>query len=368
MSVRLRSFLPSLALSAAAVLGTVLAVETAFRLLHVSVGTVQINRATIRRCANPRLQFELRPGARVAAEVEYRVNALGLRGPETPAEKPEGRRRIAVLGDSIAFGYWVAETDAFPHQLEELLNEVKGGEPSFEALNFGVPGYNLDQEIEVLRARALATAPDLVVIAFCLNDLEGIFSHEFGLVQDRSERERTLLGRVREELLAHSLLFSWIEYRMAEREARRSFVKAKNPLPGRLYDEAITRQKAALVSKFDVVRSLLAPAGIPAVVAVFPALGGRFDRYPYRDLHGAVTQAAGESGLGAVDLLDCYSAYDFKDLRVDVVHPSPMGDRVAAHAVRDALCARGLFCSGGPPRGRPCTAYRKSEFAVVRGY
>ena len=42
-----------------------------------------------------------------------------------------------------------------------------------EVLNFGVPGYNLDQEIEVLRTRALELDPDVVVIAFCLNDLEG---------------------------------------------------------------------------------------------------------------------------------------------------------------------------------------------------
>ena len=53
-----------------------------------------------------------------------------------------------------------------------------------------------------------------------------------------------------------------------------------------------------------------------------------------------------------MDLLDCYSAYDFRDLRVDVVHPSPLGHRVAAHAVRDALCARGWLClvaPAGPP-------------------
>jgi hypothetical protein len=68
-----------------------------------------------------------------------------------------------------------------------------------------------------------------------------------------------------------------------------------------------------------------------------------------------------------VDILDCYSAYEFRDLRVDVVHPSPMGHRVAAHAIRDALCARGWLCAG-VPAGPSCTAYRKSEFPTVRGY
>jgi hypothetical protein len=184
--------------------------ELIFRLAGVSVGTVQINRETVRRSTNPRLLFELRPGGVAHAEVEYRVNSQGLRGPETTVDKPGGVRRLAVLGDSVAFGYWVAERDGFPRQLEGLLQGRTGGE-RVEVLDFGVPGYNLDQEIETLRAKALEFAPDVVVVAFCLNDLEGLFSYELGLVQDRAERRRTLLGRARDELLRRSLLFSWVE-------------------------------------------------------------------------------------------------------------------------------------------------------------
>ena len=73
----------SAALSLASVLVTLALLEAAFRLAGVSVGTVQINRATVRRSDNPRLRFELRPGSAVRAEVEYRVNAEGLRGAET---------------------------------------------------------------------------------------------------------------------------------------------------------------------------------------------------------------------------------------------------------------------------------------------
>src|SRR5215831_18680771 len=94
----------SLLLAAASVLVTLGLLEAAFRFAHVPVGTVQINRATVRRSDDPRLRFELRPGGLARGEVEYRVNELGLRGPETTLEKPPGVRRVAVLGDSIAFG------------------------------------------------------------------------------------------------------------------------------------------------------------------------------------------------------------------------------------------------------------------------
>lgn len=364
---RLRRALGSVALAGVSVGVTALVLEAAFRLTGVSVGTVQINRATVRRSDNPRLRFELRPGSAVRAEVDYRVNAEGLRGAETTVEKPAGVRRVAVLGDSIAFGYWVAEEQAFPRQLEAMLNEAGGVDGRIEVMNFGVPGYNLDQEIEALRAKALAFAPDLVVVAFCLNDLEGLFSYELGLVQDRAARGRSLSGRLREFFLARSLLFSWVEYRLSELEARRSYVRARNPLDGPLYAEAVGQQRAALEGKLAVLQSLLAAREIPGVVVVFPVLGAKLERYPHRELHRAVVAAAEGNGLAAVDLLDCYAAYDFRELRVDVVHPSPLGHRVAAHAVRDALCARGWLCRAAPA-APSCAAYRPADFPAVRGY
>lgn len=367
MGPRPRAGLRSAALAAASSALTLLALEVAFRLAGVPVGTVQINRATVRRNDNPRLRFELRPGSVAHAEVEYRVNSLGLRGPETPTEKPAGVRRVALLGDSIAFGYWVADEQGLARQLEAMLNDAGGAGGRIEVLNFGVPGYNLEQELEALRSKALAFSPDVVVVVFCLNDLEGLFSYELGLVQDRAARGRTWLGRAREWLIERSLLASWVEYRLTELEARRSYVKAKNPLEGRLYAEAVSQQRKALQGEFAVLRSLLASHEIPGLVVVVPVLGDRFERYPYRELHHAVVEAAEAESLGAVDLLDCFSSYAFRDLRVDVVHPSPLGHRVAAHAVRDALCVRGWLCPG-VPAGPSCRDYRPSDFASVRGY
>ena len=56
---RLRLLLGTIALVVGSALVTLLVLEVTFRLAHVSVGTVQINRATVRKSANPRLRFEL---------------------------------------------------------------------------------------------------------------------------------------------------------------------------------------------------------------------------------------------------------------------------------------------------------------------
>jgi lysophospholipase L1-like esterase len=354
--------LPPLALVAGSVCAMGLAFEVAFRLLEVPVGTVQINRATVRRNANPRLLFELRPGSSIQAEVRYSINRLGMRGPEASEDKPSGVVRVAVIGDSIAFGYWVEENDAFPRQLETML----GGPRRVEVLNFGVPGYDLEQYVETVRTRALAFSPDVVVVGFCLNDLEGPTSYEYGLTVDRAARRQSLLGTAYEVLLAHSRLFSWIEYRMMGLEARRIYVKARETGP--LYGETPEQQVPRLQVQFTALATLLEPRRIPALVAVFPVFGKRFDRYSHADLHEAIVGAARATGLAAVDLLDCFSAYDFRDVRVDLIHPSPLGHRVAAHAIRDALCSKGLACAAAPPPERTCRDYDPAAFPKVRGY
>lgn len=352
-------------LVAGSVLVATAALEGAFRLLRVRVGTVQINRATVRRSADPVLRFELRPGASVDAEVGYHVNALGFRGPDVDAAPRPGVTRIVLLGDSIAFGYWVAEQDAVGAQLARLLDETGPPGRRFEVVNLGVPGYNLEQSIHALRTRAPALAPDLVVLALCLNDLEDVFSYEYGLTADRAERRSTTFGRLGEALLERSRLFSWVEYRRAELSARRAFVEARNPLGNRLYEGGVQKQKETLLARFREMAAVLEPRGTPALVAVFPTFGNRFANYPHRKLHDAAVGAARESGLHAVDLLPCFAPYAFADVRVDVVHPSPLGHRVAAHGIRDALCPVLGACRPAPSA---CTGYDPRAFPRVRGY
>lgn len=343
---------------------TLVATEAGFRLAHVSVGTVQINRGTIRRCANPTLGFELRPSSRVQAEVEYRINAEGMRSPEVSRELVAGRKRVAVLGDSIAFGYWVEEQDAFPRRLEALLRQAG---ISVDVLNFGVPGYNLEQSVEALRSKALAFSPDTVVIALCLNDLESIFSYEYGLTMDRARQAETWMGRISDRLHGASTFLAWIEYRRAGLEARRTWAKMKNPIRGQLYKESLERQRERLVRSFGEIAALLGPRDVPALVAIFPTFGHRFKKYPHGRLHRMIVSAAEESGLSAVDLLPCFGAYKYWDVRVDVLHPSPLGHMVGAHAIAQALLTSGIFHEEGSLSGR-CTTYHGDDFPTVRGY
>src|SRR5262249_6230514 len=86
------------------------------------------------------------------------INAAGLRATDdTPVEHPMGKARIEIFGDSFAFGVDVADSDTYAAQLERRA-------PEFEVLNFGVPGYGLDQCLLRFRQQGVQYRPDVVVI------------------------------------------------------------------------------------------------------------------------------------------------------------------------------------------------------------
>lgn len=99
-----------------------------------------------------------------------RTNALGFRGPAWSTDEADGGLRIALIGDSHAFGFGVPFAESVGEVLARLLRE-RLARP-VEVMNFGVSGYNARQQLAVLRGVALGFAPDVVVLMPCNNDDE----------------------------------------------------------------------------------------------------------------------------------------------------------------------------------------------------
>jgi lysophospholipase L1-like esterase len=96
-------------------------------------------------------------------------NSLGMRQAEIAPAMLRDHFVIAAIGDSHTFG--IASPDrerAFPQRLQHYLAKLTA--QPITVLNFGVPGYNMAQELEVLRAKALPLRPDLVVLQYTVND------------------------------------------------------------------------------------------------------------------------------------------------------------------------------------------------------
>ncbi len=98
--------------------------------------------------------------------VEY--NSLGLRGPETTVEKPEGTLRIAFIGDSFTEAAEVPYEQTWNHLLAVKLTEQLGR--PVEGLNFGIKGYSAVQSLARYTEAVRPFRPDLAVYTVCGND------------------------------------------------------------------------------------------------------------------------------------------------------------------------------------------------------
>jgi SGNH hydrolase-like domain, acetyltransferase AlgX len=123
---------------------------------------------------HPLLGWDKPPGAqqwirRPEFEVLLKFNSHGLRGPEVDYEKPRGMRRVLVLGDSFAEGYYVNDEDSLRAVLEDLLRR-EGCGPA-QVLNAGTIAYSTDQEYLYFKDELYRYQPDVVALLFYYNDL-----------------------------------------------------------------------------------------------------------------------------------------------------------------------------------------------------
>jgi lysophospholipase L1-like esterase len=100
--------------------------------------------------------------------VDVVINSHGLRSPEFDRDKPEDRKRILSLGDSIVFGWGAPQDSLFPAVIQRKLDEQGGG---FEVIAAGAGSWNTRMEYEYLRKRAISFGPDLVVMVIVPNDV-----------------------------------------------------------------------------------------------------------------------------------------------------------------------------------------------------
>lgn len=101
---------------------------------------------------------------------KWKMDSLGLRGPEVPVRRPAGTVRVVVTGASESFGLYESPDEEYPRQLEDTLNAelARGvcGSPRprrFDVLNAALPGMSLPTVVQDLHARLARLAPDVVL-------------------------------------------------------------------------------------------------------------------------------------------------------------------------------------------------------------
>jgi lysophospholipase L1-like esterase len=319
--------------------------EVLVRIAGIEPGIHVIYRENFRLSENPRLQYDLQP---LSPDGRSRINAAGMRDDETTREKPGGVYRIAVVGDSVAYGLTVDQQHAFPQQLEVLLNANPPPGRRYEVLNLGVSGYNVGQIIERLRVLGIPHSPDLIIYAYSLNDPQDFSLELQGLsAMHREAREQLRPSRSLLRWLSHSKVFLlvWRSFQQPwtrpVRPARQSpdYVAVVSGRHAEYFGElhrgeSWQRIEDGLAELAALTRSQSAPTH--ALVAVLPIHLVGNARYPLSGLHEKIVNAARERGLEALDLAPALmdggattSAAHFND----PFHPSALGHRLAAQGL-----------------------------------
>jgi lysophospholipase L1-like esterase len=309
--------------------------EGAVRLAGVApeVGVATYGRFRLAR--NPRLGYEPVPDLDHQGDVgrgfdfKGRSNGMGFRDRDHPLAKPAGTLRILVLGDSLAWGFAVRRSDAiFPYLLERNL-ERQGLKA--EVLNFGVSGYNTMQEVAMLEDRGLAYRPDLVLLAYCLNDRTEAAG---GLMEGLLARERKSASRfafLASPWLMRSHLWRTLRYHPTFASWSK---KADPPAQGLYADFGEDRVEPSFAELATLARS----HRFRVLVAVFPYLEGIVS-YRHGEEHEAVRRLAERHRFAFVDLLAPLQECRVQRgrIRVDRWHLNETGHSCAAEALARAV-------------------------------
>lgn len=352
----LRSLAGRIALAVSAVGVTLLAAEGLLRVLPTRPAAPGLRALHELRPDRPWL-YGLRPGAesRFAFEegepISYRINRAGFRDRSRTLAKPAGVERILVLGDSLAFGFGVAQQASFPARMQAALG------PGVEVLNLGVNGYNPYTEAALLADVGVAYQPDLVVVQFCVNDLADPTIHfdtqtrlHFGAIPEAAFPDPRGRGRSAPALLR---LLGWCHGLRLCARLDAAVLAWQDPPDERTLLASLTSPDSL---PDGAVRQWLA-ARYGEMAATSASVGARFAvlAFPFRSqvegpARGALQRdlvALGRlHGWPTVDLLPAFRAAAERGdepLFLDVWHPGEAGHRVAALAILDGLRRQGLL-------------------------
>lgn len=319
------SFLAKTLVIALSLLATAAVCEVLLRVYlqtHTVYDIEMLRYATLikRESPNPKIGHVHEPSAQAhLMDVDVQINSDGLRDGEHAVEH-DGRYRIAVLGDSLTFGWGVAEPDTFATRLETALNRRY---PT-EILNFGTGNYNSEQEVNLFLEKGLKYKPDKVVVFFFINDAE----------PTPRKADWAFLYRSRLVTLAWSRLHA-LESNLGDRGSfyRTYYADLYRPdAPGWQRAQAALRQ----------LRDVCAERGIALQVVLLPELHSLVE-YPFSNEHQVVADYLRSIGVEVLDL-----APQFRDqtrpmelwVAPDDAHPNARAHELIAKHAEEFIAKR----------------------------
>lgn len=281
-------------------------------------------------------------------EVDHFSNSAGFRGPEFTLEKPERALRIACLGDSFTFGEGVRFEDTYAERVAIMLRaRLAPNKATCESLNFGVGGYNTEQELFALLNFALPVSPDIVIVGYTLNDPEPFLFQidpRTGTT-DRRPRELSIPEGLDDALPPGNLLYN---SRIAQLFWQKLAKQARTRQTVSYYQGLFASDSPGWQRSREALHTILATCQarqIPCIVVIFPVLYQLNDRYPFLAIHGMIQQEVLAANGICVDLFPLLKGRSSSALWVHPTdpHPNEIVHAIAAEALVPQILKTSCF-------------------------
>jgi hypothetical protein len=255
-------------------------------------------------------------------------NSAGYRDFEHPKKKPPGVHRAVFVGDSFTYGAGVLFEDAFPRRVARGLTTDRN-EP-WEAVVLAIPGIDTEREAAIVREEAFAYEPDLLFVAYVLNDAFGREADEQRRAVAWQEEQKGAQGPPR--WWRRSALLSLVKDRLDATTQNRARIRNYRAL----YQDDHPGYRSVLRGMKEIA-TLAQEHRVPLIVAVFPLFGNPMDRgYPFEAVHQKLASDFRSLPIMYLDLLPFYRGLDWKLLVVEGgadEHPNEIAHRIAAEAL-----------------------------------
>lgn len=285
---------------------------------------------------DPRLFWRLRPSSILPTYASggfERTTSRGMRGIELPATKDDFEVRVAILGDSCAFGFGIAQRRTMAGAFER---RMRAGGRNVSIINAGVPGYTSLQSLRRFERDVLPLEPDIAVFyTGHWNDFGpavGKPDHEKDASSFAAEPREPFIG-IRTLQLVGKWTAPIAERLRARRTAwyREQFEEGQPP-------DGVRVPLARFRSNLERFVQLARSRGVQPVLLLGPAPEETRRWFPIDEYHEAMRAVALEQRVLVVDPADDLERAGVDDdLFDDWIHPSVVGHRALARRLYHAL-------------------------------
>ncbi len=279
-------------------------------------------------------------------DVLMTINSNGFRDKQLSRLKKANELRILILGDSITWADYLPVEEVYVERIEKYLsNAIKSRK--VEVINGGVGDIGIREEIDILQEQGLELRPDVVIVAFYLNDSRP----PWGFPEEINSRGWLRRNSVLVETIYRKLkLQAWMkkrgkhrfQWREAERELnwahdRDDFLKLVS-LAKYDWGAAWEEDSWDIVAKqLEKLKSLSQQHGFSVAVVAFPVAFQVYSTFVENTPQERLRKTVTELGIEYYDLLPLLREHSQESLFFDQCHPRKKANDIIGRVLADFL-------------------------------